>query len=212
MHRICHTMSYNLVSLSFESESMTVHAPFDSPEHVGCGYLSSANLMGSTMNFGGWRFQHPKRGTTALLVPSNGHSICQRNLKKRCYWTAMGRMRTKADVHANLNFCFLDFELFNRQKKHDFWLGTWTTRCAVGCFTPGCIFSLSLTKRSESRSKHADHCYMILRVELRLPWPLVDAMCSLRWQDDVWTWTPKVPMQRLQGWSHLWAWPAEGFV
>lgn len=116
MHRICHTMSYNLVSFSFESESMTVHAPFDSPEHVGCGYLSSANLMGSTMNFGGWRFQHPKRGTTAVLVPSNGHSICQRNLKKRCYWTAMGRMRTKADVHANLNFCFLDFELFNRQK------------------------------------------------------------------------------------------------
>eukprot|EP00434_Breviolum_minutum_P037797 symbB.v1.2.033515.t1/scaffold4164.1/size43661/3 len=55
-----------------------------------------------------WRFQHPKRGTTALLVPSNGHSICQRNLKKRCYWTAMGRMRTKADVHANLNFCCHD--------------------------------------------------------------------------------------------------------
>ena len=75
-------MSYNLVSFSFESDGMTVHAPLDSPEHVGCGYLSSANLMGSTMNFGGWRFQHPKRGTTAVLVPSNGHNICQRNLKK----------------------------------------------------------------------------------------------------------------------------------
>lgn len=122
MHRICHTMSYNLVSFSFESDGMTVHAPLDSPEHVGCGYLSSANLMGSTMNFGGWRFQHPKRGTTAVLVPSNGHNICQRNLKKRCYWKAIGRMRTKADVHANLNFCFLDCE-YSIVKKH--WFPTW---------------------------------------------------------------------------------------
>ena len=118
------TMSYNLVSFSFESESMTVHDPVDSPEHVGCGYLSSTNLMGSTMNFEGWRFQHPKRGTTAVLVPSNGHNICQRNLKKRCYWESVGPMRTKADVHANLNFCFLDCA-FNCQK-NDFRLGTWT--------------------------------------------------------------------------------------
>eukprot|EP00435_Cladocopium_sp_Y103_P073445 s143_g43.t1 len=55
-----------------------------------------------------WRFQHPKTRAIAVLVPSNGHNACQRRLKKRCFWRALGQMRSKSDVHANLNFCCHD--------------------------------------------------------------------------------------------------------
>ncbi|CAL1163938.1 unnamed protein product [Cladocopium goreaui] len=55
-----------------------------------------------------WRFQHPKTRAIAILVPSNGHNACQHRLKKRCFWRALGQIRSKSDVHANLNFCCHD--------------------------------------------------------------------------------------------------------
>ena len=51
-----------------------------------------------------WYWQHPKTEDVYVLVPSKGHSACNRKVGKRCYWRADGKP-TLLDNFQQLDFC-----------------------------------------------------------------------------------------------------------
>ena len=51
-----------------------------------------------------WYWKHPKTEDVYVLVPSKGHSACNRKVGKRCYWRADGKP-TLLDNFQQLDFC-----------------------------------------------------------------------------------------------------------
>lgn len=52
-----------------------------------------------------WWFQHPKTLIKSLLTPRDGHNLCQRVLKKRCYWRSLDGSPVMAAISSNMEFC-----------------------------------------------------------------------------------------------------------
>ena len=52
-----------------------------------------------------WYWKHPKTHDVYVLVPSKGHSACNRKAGKRIYWRALDGRRTLLDNFQQLDFC-----------------------------------------------------------------------------------------------------------
>ena len=62
-------------------------------------------LFAQVSKKGTWYFQHPKTGIRSVLAPRDGHNLCQRNLKKRCYWYSLDGSNAMAGISSNMEFC-----------------------------------------------------------------------------------------------------------